>query len=241
MPDLKDKLIVALDVDSLEKAKELVDLLYPTVRLFKVGSALVVYCESLIKYIKEKGGRVFLDLKWYDIPNTIYVAVSTGTACSVDFTNKAGFNSPIDPVIFMMTLHTQGSEEMLKKAVQAAEDKARELNIRKPFIVGVTELTSESSENVENIVLERARKAKRAGLDGVVCSVHEAAMIRKEFGEDFIIVTPGIRPKGYPINDQLRTATPKEAVEAGANFIVVGRPILQAKDPLKVVKEIINE
>ena len=248
MQKLKDKLIVALDVDSLKEAERLVDVLYPDVKIFKVGSSLVIHCESLIQYIKKKGGCVFLDLKWYDIPNTVYYATSSSTASTVvSATNNSSDNiekrygEVTEPGVFMMTVHTQGSEEMLKKAVQGAEDKAQELNIKKPFIVGVTALTSESSRNTENTVLERANKAKAAGLDGVVCSAQEANMIREACGKDFIIVTPGIRPGGYASDDQVRVATPKEAVKAGADFIVVGRSIIKAENPKEAAVKILKD
>jgi orotidine-5'-phosphate decarboxylase len=139
----------------------------------------------------------------------------------------------------MMTVHIQGGTEMLKQAVEGATVKARELNIDRPFIIGVTVLTSRLATEEE--VLESARNAKEAGLDGVVCSAYEAKKIRTEFGKDFIIVTPGIRPKGVAVDDQKRVATAKEAIEAGATYIVVGRPILEAKDPLKAVAGLLME
>jgi len=122
--------------------------------------------------------------------------------------------------------------------MRGATDKAREFKIERPRIVGVTVLTSDEQEDTANVVLERAKLAQQAGLDGVVCSVHEAAAVRKACGKDFIIVTPGIRPKGAKTDDQKRVATAAEAIAAGANFIVVGRPILEAEDPLKAVKEL---
>jgi len=141
----------------------------------------------------------------------------------------------------MLTVHTQGEKEMLEAAVNGARDKSEKSGKPKPLVVGVTVLTSTSkTEGTIGEVLKRAKLAKEAGLDGVVCSVQEALEVRKACGDDFIIVTPGIRPQGAEKNDQKRCATPQEAVKAGANFIVVGRPILEANDPLLAAKEILN-
>jgi orotidine-5'-phosphate decarboxylase len=250
MQDIKDKLIVALDVDSLEKAKRLVDILYPNVKFFKVGSQLfTAFGLGAVKIVTEKGGRVFLDLKFHDIPSTVFSAVASGTALSAIFTPSSISFSNIERevkdatqlAVFMMTVHTKGGTEMLKAAIKGATEKAAELKITKPFIIGVTRLTSDkNNQNTQEEVIEAARLAKDAGLDGVVCSVGEAAAVRKVCGKDFIIVTPGIRPKDYPADDQKRTATVAEAIAAGADFIVVGRPILEAKDPLKAVKGLMS-
>jgi orotidine-5'-phosphate decarboxylase len=141
----------------------------------------------------------------------------------------------------MMTVHTKGGIEMLKAAVKGAEDKAKELRIERPLIVGVTRLTSDkNSENTLAEVLQAGRLAQEGGLDGVVCSAAEAAAVREKF-PDFVIVVPGIRPPGYKLDDQSRVATVKEAVKSGADYIVVGRPIIKAKDPLQVVGEILEE
>jgi orotidine-5'-phosphate decarboxylase len=249
MQNISEKLIVALDVDTLEKAKRLIDILYPTVKLFKVGSSLFpAWGTDVVRMVGEKGGRVFLDLKFYDIPNTVYSATASGTSsCIAVYSIPSGLDEgkTEDQVIkhlcspvFMMTLHTQGGLEMLKEGVRGAENKAAELRIKKPILVGVTVLTSETVTPEK--VLEWAHLAKTAGLDGVVCAVSEASMIRKELGREFIIVTPGIRPKGAKADDQKRVATAKEAIAAGADFIVVGRPILEAKEPLKAVAELMR-
>ncbi|MCU0651346.1 MAG: orotidine-5'-phosphate decarboxylase [Candidatus Omnitrophica bacterium] len=250
MSELKDKLIVALDVDTLEKAKKIVDVLGDKVKFYKIGSQLFTSCgQDAIKMIGEKGGRVFLDLKFYDIPKTVYSAVASGTASTIalhsilsgsgEIKIKEQVKKATAFPVFMMTVHIQGGTEMLKQAVEGATVKARELNIDRPFIIGVTVLTSRLATEEE--VLESARNAKEAGLDGVVCSAYEAKKIRTEFGKDFIIVTPGIRPKGVAVDDQKRVATAKEAIEAGATYIVVGRPILEAKDPLKAVAGLLME
>jgi orotidine-5'-phosphate decarboxylase len=217
MRAIKDKLIVALDVDSEKRAKELVDMLCSEVKIFKVGSVLFTLSgPSIIKYINGKGGCVFLDLKFYDIPNTVKNAVGAATKLNV----------------FMLTVHIGGGREMLEGVVGV---------VNRPKIVGVTVLTSKSQKDAKDKVLDLAKLAKDAGLDGVVCSVHEALAVRKLCGRDFLIVTPGIRPKDSAVDDQKRTATPSEAIKAGADFIVVGRPIIQAENPLLAAQEILKE
>ncbi|MFC1592765.1 orotidine-5'-phosphate decarboxylase [Candidatus Omnitrophota bacterium] len=221
------QLIVALDVNTLKEAKRLVDLLYPAAKIFKIGSQLFTACgPEVVKMINNKGARVFLDLKYHDIPNTVSNAVSRAVELGV----------------FMLDVHIQGAEKMLQAAAKSASDKAQELNIKKPLIIGITILTSvNNNQAIEANVLEAAILAKNSGLDGVVCSVYEAPRVRKELGQDFLIITPGIRPKGHTSDDQARIATAKDAVEAGVDFIVVGRPILENNNPLAVVKEIVNQ
>ncbi|MBM3247823.1 MAG: orotidine-5'-phosphate decarboxylase [Candidatus Omnitrophica bacterium] len=217
MLDIKDKLIVALDVDTLKEAKDLVDKLYPSVKMFKVGSQLFTACgPEAVKMIAQKGAKVFLDLKSHDIPNTVKKAVEAATKLKV----------------FMLTVHLSGGKEMLQAAASVPN---------RPKIVGVTVLTSQSEDGTANKVLELAKLAKNSGLDGVVCSVSETRMIKKELGKDFLVVNPGIRPKDFSSNDQKRVATPKEAIDAGADFIVVGRPVIKAEDPLQAVLNIFKE
>ncbi len=219
-----DKLIVALDVDNLEKAEELVDKLYPKVKFFKVGSQLFTNCgPEIIKFIKRKKAKVFLDLKFHDIPNTVASASLSATRLEVDIFN----------------LHACGGAEMMKAALTASEKEAEKLKIKRPKIIAVTKLTSQKAP-VEEVV-ELANQAKQAGLDGVVASAQEAKAIREKMGKDFIIVTPGIRPPFSAADDQKRVATPKEAIENGADYIVVGRPIIEAENPIKVVNEILKE
>jgi orotidine-5'-phosphate decarboxylase len=245
MQNIDEKLIVALDVETLEQAKHFVDILYPRVKLFKVGSQLFTACgPEAVKMIGEKGGKVFLDLKFHDIPNTVYLATSSGSASCIQISKaikRGGVQNTITPPVFMMTVHTKGGREMLEEAARGAKEKAEELNIVKPYVVGVTRLTSDpDTADIAGQVLGAVKLAKDAGLDGVVCAVSEAQKIRKEFGKDFIIVTPGIRSKGAKINDQKRVATAEEAIAAGADYLVVGRPILEAKDPLMAAQEIIS-
>lgn len=244
----KPELIVALDPHDLKKTKEIIDLLYPRVKIFKVGSQLLLQWPKAIEEIGKKGAKVFLDFKFYDIPNTVYLSVAAGTGTAyqtvpvIAETERKDIKDKVTPPVFMMTVHILGGKEMLEAAVKGAKDKAEELNIPKPFIVGVTVLTSEDKQaNTEQDVLKMAILAKNAGLDGVVCSVHEAGKIREKMGEDFLIVTPGIRPQDYPSDGQKRKATVKQAVEAQANYIVVGRPILEADNPLKATEEILKD
>ncbi|MBM3252178.1 MAG: orotidine-5'-phosphate decarboxylase [Candidatus Omnitrophica bacterium] len=215
MLDIKDKLIVALDLDTLSEAEKLVDKLCPAVKMFKVGSQLFTACgPQVVKMIAQKGAKVFLDLKFHDIPNTVKNAVVAAGKLKA----------------FMLTVHLAGGKEMLQAAANVSN---------RPKIVGVTILTSQSETDTVKKVLELAKLAKNSGLDGVVCSVAETRMIKKELGKDFLVVNPGIRPKDSALDDQKRTATPKEAIEAGADFIVMGRPILEAKDPLKLIEDLI--
>lgn len=217
MPRSKTELIVALDVDSYKKAEQLVNSLYPKVKFFKVGSQLFTACgPQIIKKICKKGAKVFLDLKFHDIPNTVKRAVESAKKLNV----------------FMLTLHLSGGLEMLKAAAS--------IN-KRSRIIGVTVLTSQKVSSTGEKVLALAKMAKEAKLDGVVCSVHEAEKVRRACGKNFLIVTPGIRPKGSAVGDQKRVATAADAVKTGANYIVVGRPIIKAEDPQKAAIEIIKE
>lgn len=245
MLDINDKLIVALDVDSLKKAEYFVDILYPRVKIFKVGSQLfTVSGPEAVKMVAKKGAHVFLDLKFHDIPNTVFLSIGTGTALNYEIhPNITGtVIEATELAVFMMTVHIQGGIAMLKSAVRGATEKANALNIARPFIVGVTRLTSEEyNENTQAEVLSSARLAKDAGLDGIVCAASEAGIVRKEFGGDFIIVTPGIRPKGVSAGDQKRIATAQEAIKAGADYIVVGRPIIESENPLSAAEKILDD
>lgn len=217
---MKPKLILALDVDSLREAKSFVNKLYPKIKLFKVGSQLFTLAgPEIIKFINKKGAGVFLDLKFFDIPNTVACAVRQAVRLKVA----------------MLTLHILGDEEMLKGAVEAARDEAKRLKLKRPLLVGVTILTSRDANY--NEVLTLTKIGLDCGLDGVVCSAREAALLRKEIKKNFLIVTPGIRPKGISADDQKRIVTAEEAIWAGSNFLVVGRPILGAENPLRAASE----
>jgi len=216
----KSQLIVALDVSSVKKAKKLVDQLSGAVKIFKVGSQLFTCAgPEVVRYINKKGAEVFLDLKFYDIPNTVANAVTAATGLGVK----------------MMTLHISGGAEMLRAAVHAADEEAARIKVKRPMLIGVTILTSQEAGCDE--VLALAKKGLENGIDGVVCSVREAEFLRDKIKKDFVIVTPGIRSDHAAKDDQKRTATASEAQAAGSNFFVVGRPILAAQDPLAAVKE----
>ncbi len=219
---MKAKIILALDVDSFSKAKYFVNKLYPKIKIFKVGIQLFTLCgPKIVEFIHKKGAGIFLDLKFFDIPNAVACAVRSAAHLRVK----------------MLTLHISGGEKMLKAAVESVKKQAHRLKIKPPLLIGVTVLTSK--ETKEGEVLKLARLGINCGLDGVVCSVKEAVLLRRQIKKGFFIVTPGIRLNKISQDDQKRTATPGEAIKAGADFIVIGRPILEAKDPLKVVKELI--
>ncbi len=216
-----DKLILALDVDNSKKAKYFVNKLYPQVKVFKIGSQLFTACgPEIVKFVVNKKAEVFLDLKFFDIPNTVASVVRQAVRLKV----------------MMLTLHISGQEEMVRAAVSAAGEEAKRLKVKKPKIIGVTVLTSQNAGPKE--ILRLAKSGLEWGLDGVVCSARETKLLRQELGNKFIIVTPGIRPKLSGKDDQKRVATAKESLRAGSSFLVVGRPILEAKDPLQAAKEI---
>jgi len=231
---MKDKLIVALDVDSFEKAGRLIDILSPYVNIFKVGSQLFVNSgPSIVEYINRKKKKVFLDLKFYDIPNTVE------KACIEASRHK----------VFMLTIHSEGGPDMLKRAVRCMKKRKK-----RPLLVGVTVLTSKEDKDAKQKVLELAKVSKKAGLNGIVCSSRETWLVKKTCGKNFIVVNPGIRPKWYGKDDlsseakhgrylakedQKRVATPEEALKNGADFIVIGRPITEAQDPAMAVERIL--
>ncbi len=232
------QLILALDLETLEEARKLIDELGDSVEIFKVGSQMFTsHGPFITRYLQAKGKKVFLDLKFHDIPNTVASAVKSAVGLSVSPSSAPGF-APL----FMLTVHTAGGKEMLEAAVQAGQAQAKALGVERPLIVGVTVLTSTARDaSLESLVLERARLARQAGLDGVVASVEEAASIRRELGPDFLIVTPGIRPADASLNDQKRVATPQAAIKQGSNFLVVGRPIIQAASPREAALKILKE
>jgi len=219
----KAKIILALDVDTLDKAKYFVDKLYPAIEIFKVGSQLFTAVgPKIIDFIREKGAEVFLDLKFFDIPNTVANAVKQASRLKVK----------------MLTLHIQGGRDMLRAAVKASREEPMILKSRRPLLIGVTVLTSQVARQRE--ILNLAKIGLDCGLDGVVCSVRETAHLRKKIKRDFLIVTPGIRPDKLITDDQKRTATIEEAVGAGSDFLVIGRPILEAGNPRGLTKELIQ-
>jgi orotidine-5'-phosphate decarboxylase len=231
----KDRLIVALDCDSEAKALEIFTKLKNDIRFFKIGLEIFSYCGPRIaEKIMDAGAEVFLDLKFHDIPNTVLKASVAATRLGV----------------YMFNVHALGGYDMMKSAFEAAREEADTQNIRRPKVLAVTILTSMDefalkkigvNANIKKEVLALAGMAKEAGLDGVVASPHEAKTIREAMGEDFLIVTPGVRPAEAKANDQKRIATPLEAVKNGANFIVVGRPITDTQDPAGAARQILSE
>lgn len=229
------RLIVALDVSSMEKVRYLVEELGDTVSYYKVGMELFYSVGSeVITYLKEKGKEIFLDLKLHDIPNTVANGLAALTSMGAS----------------MLNIHASGGVAMMKAASQAVASKAETLGVQRPKLIAVTILTSiddaewtnlRYSEDIPGQVVNLARLAHNAGLDGVVASPQEAAMIRAACGDDFIIVTPGVRPQGAAVNDQSRIATPSGALKNGASHLVVGRPITAAADPGKAAAAILEE
>lgn len=219
----KEKIIIALDVNTIKDLERLLSILSPHVRIFKVGMELFYSCgPKALDVIRKYDKEIFLDLKFYDIPNTVKNSAKAVTRLGV----------------FMFNVHASGGGDMMKAALEGAGEESEKMGIDRPRILGVTVLTSMEARGEQ--VLGLAKLAKEAGLDGVVASPKEAALIRKEIGKDFLIVTPGARPEGSEKGDQKRTATPKEAFSAGADYIVIGRPITKAKDPLKAITSIMQ-
>ena len=232
----RERLVLALDVDDLKKAEELVGGLIDYVGAFKIGNQLfTAEGPKVVDMVNKKGGKVFLDLKFHDIPNTVARAAEVATKLGVSIFN----------------VHTSGGYEMMKAAAEATAKISQELAIRKPIILGVTLLTSINQEilekeigiikRLEEQVVHLAKLAKASGLDGVVASSWEIKEIRKACGEDFVILTPGIRPAGQSSDDQKRVMAPQEAIKLGANFLVVGRPIRNAANPVETAKQILKE
>ena len=232
---MKSKLIVALDVDTMKEAESLLKKLHKEVEIFKIGPQLFTrYGPRIIETVHKFKRGVFLDLKLYDIPNTVANTAAQITRLKV----------------FMFTVHTQGGSKMMREAQRAAVEEAGKIGIKPPVILGVTVLSSFNrkglkelnvSGTVDEQVTRLVRLARKAGIGGVVLSPKEAAGARKIAGRDFVIVCPGIRPAGYKKDDQKRTAGPKKAIESGADYIVVGRPVIKAARPGKAARKILAE
>ncbi|NIS63394.1 MAG: orotidine-5'-phosphate decarboxylase [Proteobacteria bacterium] len=233
--EARKRLIFALDVEHFSEAQKLVGLLKGHVGLFKVGKQLFTHSgPKIIDMIRRKGERTFLDLKFHDIPHTVAKAAE----------EAAKLNTA------MFTIHSMGGHEMMKGAVESSRNLAKQLNIPEPLILAVTILTSMDQSILEEVgikapleqqVVRLATLAKRAGVHGVVASPREIGLIRDHCGAHFLIVTPGVRPAFLAKDDQKRTLTPAEAIRAGADYIVVGRPIKDALDPVKAADEIVEE
>ena len=222
---MDNPIIVALDLPSPQKALKLAEELAPLVGAFKVGKQLFVSGgPDIVRKLRVTGAKVFLDLKLHDIPNTVAKAVIAATDLGVQMT----------------TVHASGGTEMLAAAENASHEQAAMLRAEAPLVLGVTVLTSMDDNNlaelgitgsVQEQVLRLAKLATGAGLRGLVCSPREIEMLRAELGGAVQLVTPGIRPEWSQANDQKRTMTPAEAIQAGANWLVIGRPITGAADP----------
>lgn len=232
--EVNNRIIVALDMNSFDKMKEMVDELGDAVSFYKVGMELYYSVgQKAVEFLKSKNKKVFLDLKLHDIPNTVGHSVYYLTKLGVD----------------LLTVHAAGGSRMLESAVHYAKIAAEEEGIEVPKILGVTVLTAIDEEawkeigsklSIKDSVINFAKIAKKSGLDGVIASPKEARMIREVSGDEFLIVTPGIRPKFASANDQKRITTPKEAINNGATLLVIGRPITQAENP-RHAAELINE
>ena len=224
--------IVACDFDSKEKVFEFLDKFTDVKPFVKIGMELY-YAEgpSIVKEIKKRGHKIFLDLKLHDIPNTVKKAMKVLSALNVDMCN----------------LHAAGTIEMMKAALEGLTrpDGSR------PILLAVTQLTSTSEErmqrdllinaSINDTIVHYAKNAKEAGLDGVVCSPLEAGMVKEACGEEFVTVTPGVRFADGVVGDQVRVTTPERAREIGTDYIVVGRPITEAEDPVAAYKRCVAE
>ena len=226
----RDRLIVALDVSSATQARQIVQSIGESASTYKIGKQLfTAEGPQIVRDLVSSGRKVFLDLKYHDIPNTVAAAVTEASKLGVS----------------MLTIHASGGSKMLKAAAEAAAQSGS-----KPMVLAVTVLTSLSDSDfaelgipsdVQTQVLRLGSLAVNAGCGGLVASAKEAAELRRELGEGFAIVTPGVRPAGTAAGDQARVLTPAQAIAAGATYLVVGRPILEATDPAKAAEAIVRE
>lgn len=225
-----DRLIVALDVPGATQARQIVQAIGEAATTYKIGKQLfTAEGPQVVRDLVWSGRKVFLDLKYHDIPNTVAAAVKSAAELGVA----------------MLTVHASGGSKMLKAAAEAANQSAS-----KPMVVAVTVLTSLSDSDLQELgvagnmltqVLRLGALARVAGCGGLVASALEARELRMALGEGFAIVTPGVRPTGTAVGDQARVVTPQDAIAAGANYLVVGRPILEAPDPAKAARQIAGE
>jgi len=232
----KDRIILALDVDTLEEAEELVIKLKDYVGYFKVGLQLFTSCGfKPFEMIKKHGAKAFFDGKFHDIPNTVARACVNLLNQGVDF----------------FDIHTSGGSKMMSTTVKLSKEYAKKYKLPTPKIIGVTLLSSFGQktlttelgveESLENYVLKLSEVAQEVGLDGVLASASEAKEIRKHVGDDFIIICPAVRPTWSVVNDQIRVVTPTDAMKSGVDYMIVGRPVTQADDKIPAVKMIITE
>ncbi|HEX4341949.1 MAG TPA: orotidine-5'-phosphate decarboxylase [Verrucomicrobiae bacterium] len=231
---MRNPIIAALDVAKADEALKLAKEIAPSVGAFKIGSELFTAAgPDIVRKIRATGVAVFLDLKFHDIPNTVAKAVAAAVRLDVQ----------------MLTVHASGGIEMLKAAEKAAEETAWEIGHAPPLVLGVTVLTSLDSQTLSEIGLDPnvARQVRRlanmtntAGLRGLVCSPLEVAELRQTLPRSTQLVTPGVRLESAPADDQKRTMSPREAITAGANWIVIGRPIYAAENPREAAEKILK-
>ena len=231
---IKNPIIVALDVPSAEQALKLAALVAPAVGAFKIGKELFVSAgPDIVKRVRATGAQVFLDLKFHDIPNTVAKAIAAATRLDVQMT----------------TIHTSGGSEMMRAAEKSAQDTAKSLGLPAPLVLGVTVLTSSTNETLtelgieadtEKQVLRLAQLAVQSGLRGLVCSPLEIAALREILPTHIQLVTPGIRTGAEKADDQNRTLSPREAMQAGASWLVIGRPIYAAENPRMAAEKILE-
>jgi orotidine-5'-phosphate decarboxylase len=232
----KDRLIVALDVSTERRARELVDSLRAIVGMFKIGSQLFTEAgPKIVSEIASSGNGVFLDLKFHDIPNTVSLAAVAATRLGVSIFN----------------VHAMGGLEMMRRTADAVSEVATKESLKRPSVIAVTVLTSSDATMLSEVgigsepetqVRRLSLLAEASGMDGVVASGHEVAVVRSTvMSHGFLIVTPGVRPTGAVLDDQKRVMTPAQAIRAGADYIVVGRPITSAQDPVESAAQILEE
>jgi orotidine-5'-phosphate decarboxylase len=229
------QLIVALDVPNAEDAERLIDELYELDVIFKIGlEALCGYPERIFSYCEARDVRFFVDAKLHDIPRTV----------------GASIRQLVRPGAHIINVHALGGIEMMRAAVENVHERASELGLAQPHVFAVTILTSHGAEDLGELGLQGgpgenatrlAALARDAGCSGVVCSAHEVRDLKNFFGEDFLTLTPGIRPSGTAHGDQKRVTTPAQAIAAGADYLVVGRPITEAPSPIAAAKAILDE
>jgi len=233
--EARKRLIFAMDVDNFEDAEKWVKLLHEKVGVFKIGKQLFTKCgPDVVRMVRGEGGDVFLDLKYHDIPNTVAMAGTEATRLGVR----------------MFNVHALGGREMMEKTVAEVDKLHPRGAADRPLLLAVTILTSSNDQTLREIGIERpvaemvprlAALAKQSGFDGVVASPKEVDLIRAVCGQDFAIVTPGVRPTFASQDDQKRVMTPADAIAAGADYLVIGRPISAAADPVAAADLILQE
>jgi orotidine-5'-phosphate decarboxylase len=229
---VKNPIIAALDVSDAEQAIELAEAIAPAVGAFKIGKELFVSAgPDIVKRVRDTGASVFLDLKFHDIPNTVAKAVASATRLDVQ----------------MLTVHCCGGSTMLQGALKGATEVAEQTNNEPPLVLGVTVLTSMDESDLNEVgvgktpqdqVIDLAKMATESGLKGLVCSPKEIVSLRKVLPREVQLVTPGIRPVGSDTGDQKRVMSPAEALQAGADWLVIGRPIYAAVNPREAAETV---